>query len=177
MNEVNVPVHSVKGDDQVRVRIVLLFALFPSVVAMGHTSPVKAQCYPGLACPTEQAQQSAPPQPTAPAAAVPSAAVPSAVKGGTDTAEHTSAAVAPAYACRDSKSAAELVICQNQDLAILDIRLNATYAGVQSRMTDAELKTLREQQRAWVKERDKCGANAACIHTLYQARLQQLSTR
>jgi uncharacterized protein len=139
---------------------------------MGHASPVRAQCYPGLACPTEQATQNAPSQPTAPAAAVPSS-----IKGGTDAAEQTSAAVAPAYACQDSKSAAELVICQNQDLAILDIRLNATYAGVQSRMSEAELKSLREQQRAWVKERDKCGANAACIRKLYQARLQQLSAR
>jgi uncharacterized protein YecT (DUF1311 family) len=161
-----------EGDDQVSARLVLLFALLPGLVAMAQATPAKAQCYPGLACPTGEAPQSAPPPPAAPAAAVPSA-----IKGAADTAEQTSAAVAPAYACQDSKSAAELVICQNQDLAILDIRLNATYAGVQSRMTEAELKALREQQRAWVRERDKCGANAACIRKLYQARLQQLSSR
>jgi uncharacterized protein len=89
----------------------------------------------------------------------------------------SAATLAPAYTCKDSKSASELVICQNQELAVLDIRLNATYSGVQSRMNAADLKTLRDQQRIWVKERDKCGADAGCIKTLYLSRLQQLSAR
>jgi hypothetical protein len=145
---------------RVTARCVLLFSVFVSVLSLASHG-AGAQCYPGLACPTGTVQTTPEAQPTVAA----STAGQSSIKGGPQAGEQTSAAtVAPAYTCKDSKSASELVICQHQDLAVLDIRLNATYSGVQSRMTDAELKVLRDQQRG-------------CIKALYVSRLQQLSTR
>lgn len=153
--------------------VLLVAAALLSALGLGSHG-VRAQCYPGLACPAGPTQNAPETQPAATA----STAGQSSIKGGPQAGEQTSAAtVAPAYTCKDSKSASELVICQNQDLAVLDIRLNATYSGVQSRMTDAELKVLRDQQRVWVKDRDKCGADSGCIKALYVSRLQQLSTR
>jgi uncharacterized protein YecT (DUF1311 family) len=160
----------------VRERLVLLIAGVLAVAAMGAASEVRAQCYPGLACPTGATPQNAPePQAPAPGPSGSSAATSDPAAGAGE--QTSSASISPGYTCKDSKSAAELVVCQNQDLIVLDIKLNATYSGVQSRMTVAELKTLRDQQRIWVKERDRCGADAGCIRKLYLARLQQLSAR
>ena len=159
--------------DGVMGRIVLFIAAMLSVAAMS-ADVARAQCYPGLACPPTATPQNAPePQP-----AIPATIAPSPLVGGSEAGQQASAAaVAPSFTCKDSKSAAELTICQNQDLAVLDLRLSATYGGVQSRMNAAELKALRDQQRNWVKERDKCGGDAGCIKRLYVSRLEQLSAR
>lgn len=154
-------------------RVLLVATMLVAAIVVG-AGPVRAQCYPGLACPTGAPAKAPETQPAMAA----STAGQSAIQGAAQAGEQTSAAtVAPAYTCKDSKSASELVVCQNQELAVLDIRLNATYSGVQSRMTEAELKTFRDQQRAWVKERDKCGADSGCIKALYVSRIQQLSAR
>ena len=152
--------------------LVLLIAGVLSVAAVSVAEEARAQCYPGLACPTGTAPQNA--QEPQPAPAAPSAK--SSLNGGTAAETQTSGmTVAPSFTCKESKSASELIVCQNQELAVLDIKLNAAYGGVQSRMNAAELKLLRDQQRVWVKERDKCGADVGCIKTLYVARLEQLS--
>ena len=155
-------------------RIVLFIAWVLGFAAMSAADIARAQCYPGLACPPTATPQNAPePQP-----AIPATTAPSSLGSGSEAGQQANAAaVAPSFTCKDSKSAAELLICQNPDLAVLDLRLSAAYGGVQSRMNAAELKTLRDQQRNWMKERDKCGGDAGCIKRLYVSRLEQLSPR
>ena len=67
--------------------------------------------------------------------------------------------VAPAWAgCGAEASEAEQAACLAQDLRDSDKRINAVYKALMGNLDEAGQKTLRDEQRAWLKPRDKACA-------------------
>lgn len=81
-------------------------------------------------------------------------------------------AQAAGLACAKAATASEKAICADSYTLQLDSQLASawTTALAQSR----EPKALRQAQRQWLKERDDCQANLACLRGTYQSRLLEL---
>jgi uncharacterized protein len=77
----------------------------------------------------------------------------------------SSSAFAQSYDCKNSKTAAELVVCDSPDLSRLDRQLNRVYARSNTSVW---------KQRAWLRSRNACGIDARCIRRLYLRRIEEL---
>ena len=93
------------------------------------------------------------------------------------------ASAQPAFDCAHSSSAVEDLICGNPDLSALDRRLADRYAAAlwQARAVDAGAeaaqRTLRAEQRGWIKGRNDCWKAedmAACVADSYLMREAEL---
>ncbi|CDX34058.1 conserved exported hypothetical protein [Mesorhizobium plurifarium] len=67
----------------------------------------------------------------------------------------TPAARAAAIDCAAAKTQADLVTCTAANAASADVGLNAVYKALAGRLAPADLKRLRDAQRAWIPFRDK----------------------
>jgi|GEM_PF-489071 len=65
------------------------------------------------------------------------------------------AAHAAAIDCAAAKTQADLATCTAKDTASADTALNAVYKALAARLAPADLKRLRDAQRAWISFRDK----------------------
>jgi uncharacterized protein len=74
-------------------------------------------------------------------------------------------ALGQGYDCRRSRTAAEVVICDSDDLSRLDRRLNRAYARSNTPVW---------RQRAWLRSRNACGVSRECIRRHYLRRLGEL---
>ena len=77
----------------------------------------------------------------------------------------------PSFNCARAASPAEQAICHDAALAELDRSLTTTFARARATGNAADLV---EQQRAWIRQRDACGANVACLHQTMAERLASL---
>ncbi len=75
----------------------------------------------------------------------------------------------PAFACAEAKSATEKAICADQDLADLDRGMAWLWDHA------AHTATASSRQRGWLKKRDACGADTACLRAAYVTRMVQLA--
>jgi uncharacterized protein YecT (DUF1311 family) len=66
-----------------------------------------------------------------------------------------SAARAAAVDCATAKTQADLATCRTANAASADAGLNAVYKALAARLAPADLKRLRDAQRAWIPFRDK----------------------
>lgn len=82
---------------------------------------------------------------------------------------------AASFACAKAGSAAEKTVCADERLSRLDSDLGTAYAQALTAASDPT--ALRAAQRAWLKERDACGADAACLRQSYERRLRDVSGR
>lgn len=96
---------------------------------------------------------------------------------------HTSAAALLALACAldvhaagfDCKAAStpsERTICADPALRQLDASLASAYANALAAAADP--RDLRQQQRAWLRERERCGADKRCLRTHHETRIAAL---
>lgn len=67
----------------------------------------------------------------------------------------------------------EKVICENRPLNDADVKMVTTFELLSGLLMGAR-GTLQDEQTAWLKKRQACGADAACIGAAYQERLKQL---
>lgn len=77
----------------------------------------------------------------------------------------------PSFDCTQATSATALAICGNADLSELDRQMAILYY---SRTDYAADQAVRDTQRAWIRGRDTCQADVACLRAAYSARIQQL---
>lgn len=80
----------------------------------------------------------------------------------------------PSFDCNSNYLPAEVAVCNNADLAKLDVELDTLYTQIAHRSIPARKNQLVVEQRQWVRHRDTCGNDPACIRLQYQARLAQL---
>ncbi|MFD1559309.1 lysozyme inhibitor LprI family protein [Paraburkholderia silviterrae] len=80
-------------------------------------------------------------------------------------------AAAASFDCSKAASATEKRICASPRLSSLDTQLTALY---QKRAAGADAAAWRDDQRAWLRERDQCG-DAACLARVYSERLVVLA--
>ncbi len=89
--------------------------------------------------------------------------------------------VAPSFDCELASRWSELRLCRYPDLAALDAAMAETYRALRERIGAERRTQLRDEQRAWLSERDRCEDDEfAGYHCLYQAlneRLDVLSVR
>jgi uncharacterized protein YecT (DUF1311 family) len=81
----------------------------------------------------------------------------------------------PASDCKKARSEAEKAICGTPALAALDLRLSQQFAKARQASKPAARGGLLDGQRAFLKKRDACKADASCLRDVYQARLQELA--
>ena len=82
----------------------------------------------------------------------------------------------PSFNCEENLGATEQAICSSRTLAELDLRLAATYFEVYGQLSRVRGLALRKEQRDWLKTRDDCGGDVACLETTYRQRLQALKS-
>ncbi len=82
---------------------------------------------------------------------------------------------AASFDCTKAHTPTEQAICKDESLAWLDSQLNRLYGDVRQLQGDAVRATLRDEQRAWVGQRDACAAAAPCIAQRYWQRLKALA--
>ncbi|MGR3455234.1 lysozyme inhibitor LprI family protein [Pseudooceanicola sp.] len=78
-------------------------------------------------------------------------------------------AATPSFDCSRAGTPTEYAICDNDELARLDVALADAYRAARDRPG------VRDRQRAWIKERNLCGANVACLAQRMRERLAELT--
>lgn len=68
----------------------------------------------------------------------------------------------------------EKVICENRALNDADVKMVTTFDLLSGLMAMGSRGTLQDEQTAWLKQRQECAADAACIKAAYDERLKQL---
>ena len=68
----------------------------------------------------------------------------------------------------------EKAICDNRALNDADVRMATTFELLSGLLAMGSRGTLQDEQTAWLKKRQECGADAACLKAAYEERLKQL---
>jgi serine/threonine protein kinase/uncharacterized protein YecT (DUF1311 family) len=118
-----------------------------------------------------------PPPPQAPSPTAPAAAPPPAVMTGPPPpATKQASAPRPAtlrtsFNCGAAKSNAERIVCSDNQLATLDVKVAELYQlGLRS---VADTNAFRGEQQAWLEQRNEC-SNRACLTESYGERIKEL---
>lgn len=80
----------------------------------------------------------------------------------------------PSFACSRAESAAERSICLDRRLWVYDRILSVVYTARRQTLSDSDSRDIRTGQRGWLKRRDECRTNLACLETMYQIRLSEI---
>lgn len=80
----------------------------------------------------------------------------------------------PSFDCKVQYSDAEVTICNNPELAMLDNELDRLYVLAARATKDAERKALIADQRAWVSARNACATDAKCLLAQHYKRIAEL---
>ena len=85
-------------------------------------------------------------------------------------------AAAASFDCEGTDLAAdEKVICDTRALNDADVKMVTTFDILTSLLAMGNRDTLREEQSEWLKKRQACGADAACLTNAYAERMKQLN--
>jgi len=86
---------------------------------------------------------------------------------------------APPFNCSKATEQAEIAVCDSADLALIDREMNRLYFtrrdALKASGKQDELDALRSEQRAFLKSRNDCGYDTACLTALYKKRLDVLN--
>lgn len=84
-------------------------------------------------------------------------------------------AARPSFNCGGRLNATEARICANPRLAGLDNNMASTYAWLSGQLGGGERNRLKNDQRNWLGQRNRCGANDACIEREISDRIGYLN--
>ena len=76
--------------------------------------------------------------------------------------------------CGRASTATERAICRTPSLARLDVRMSELFAAERNRRSGYSRDLLVEDQRNWLRTRDKCGGEVRCMERLYARRIEEL---
>jgi uncharacterized protein len=77
--------------------------------------------------------------------------------------------------CSKASSPAERAICRSYPLGQAEARMATMFGVVTSLVAMGQRGDIGEAQRKWLKERNACGDDSACIARAYQSRITALS--
>lgn len=83
----------------------------------------------------------------------------------------------PAFDCSKAEGEVELLICSDDDLALLDIRLAKAYSQAMENIPQEERSNFRTLQRGWIKGRNECWKAQdvrACVEFSYKSKTVEL---
>ena len=69
----------------------------------------------------------------------------------------------------------EKMICDTRSLNDADVKMATTFELISGLLAMGSRGTLQDDQTAWLKTRQACGPDAACLKTAYETRLKQLN--
>ena len=81
---------------------------------------------------------------------------------------------AASFDCRQASKPDEFAVCDSRELSQLDVKMATLYDTIIKLVGMGVRGDMQDQQRAWLAERAGCGADRACIHRLYEARIRAL---
>jgi len=84
-------------------------------------------------------------------------------------------AAAQSFDCKKASTATEKAICDSPFLGAYDLDMAFAYKDARGTLSGDERTKLLDAQRAWLKERDRCGGDSACLEKAYFQRLSQLT--
>jgi uncharacterized protein len=77
--------------------------------------------------------------------------------------------------CGKVSSSAERTICRSYSLGQAEARMATLFGVVTSLVAMGQRAAIGDAQRTWLKERNACGDDSACIARSYQSRIATLS--
>ena len=77
--------------------------------------------------------------------------------------------------CAKASSSAERTICRSYSLGQADARMATLFGVVTSLVAMGQRADIGDAQRTWLKERNACGDDGACIARAYRSRITALS--
>jgi uncharacterized protein len=77
--------------------------------------------------------------------------------------------------CGKATSAADRTICRNYALGQAEARMATLYGIDMSLVAMGQRGDIGDAQKAWLKTREACGANVACLTRAYNDRIDQLN--
>ena len=83
-------------------------------------------------------------------------------------------AQAQSFSCGGKLTHTEAAICDNPTLGELDEQVAARYYEIISSVGPRERKRIKREQKAWLRDRDTCGANVDCLIAYYTSRRDEL---
>jgi uncharacterized protein len=78
--------------------------------------------------------------------------------------------------CSKASSPAERTICRSYPLGQAEARMATLFGVVTSLVAMGQRGDIGDAQRKWLKERNACGDDSACIARAYQSRIAALSS-
>lgn len=83
----------------------------------------------------------------------------------------------PSFDCQKDTGLTEQVICANPELGNLDAEMSRHYFDLinDGGVAPDTRQWAKQSQRAWLRERNGCGANFDCLRNVYQRRVNELS--
>ena len=85
---------------------------------------------------------------------------------------------APPFNCSNAQEPAEIALCDSPELGLMDREMNRLYFdkrdGWKAAGKLAEADALRTEQRAFLKARNACNYETACLTAIYKKRLEDL---
>jgi uncharacterized protein len=78
--------------------------------------------------------------------------------------------------CAKASLPTEQIICRNYGLGQSEARMATLFGIVTSLVAMGQRGDIGDAQRQWLKTRNQCGTDVACIADAYKARIQTLST-
>jgi uncharacterized protein len=82
-----------------------------------------------------------------------------------------SGASAQSFDCSKARLAAEIAVCDSQQLSRLDEEMSALYFGLPFVVREE----IKGSQRRWLRRRNACGYDPLCIEDAYLRRIEVLS--
>lgn len=96
--------------------------------------------------------------------------------GGIFTAISSFPASAASFDCeRTDLAPDEKVICDTRTLNDADVKMVTTFDILTSLLAMGNRDALKDEQSQWLKKRQACGADAACLTAAYAERMKQLN--
>ncbi|PHM50275.1 lysozyme inhibitor LprI family protein [Xenorhabdus miraniensis] len=83
---------------------------------------------------------------------------------------------AASFDCAKAKAPDEKAICSNPKLNDLDVEMSVKYHFLKGLFTMGVSGDMYDDQTAWLKQRQKCKGNTACLLQSYHQRINQLDT-
>ncbi len=86
-----------------------------------------------------------------------------------------SSAGAQSFNCNYAKAPDEVMICNSPTLSGLDQQMSIMYFRIRNSLAGVQRAQLQNDQAAWLRGRQMCGGDPACLEQAYQRRIRQLS--
>ncbi|HGW3768215.1 TPA: lysozyme inhibitor LprI family protein [Enterobacter cloacae] len=78
------------------------------------------------------------------------------------------------FNCQKATKADEKAVCADRSLNDMDVEMATKYQFLQGLFPMGTRAAMRDAQQIWLRNRQECGGDTACLTKSYKSRLQQL---